>query len=437
MSSMPKLTDLQKVYTSEIGDTEEKRLWLDSNRLFDTAFIPGKNIEVDIKPRKATVKLNAAGKRIVQQRRGKPVIDIQNKELSAAFEGVTEVAIRIFTDRVEFTPLGEEYKQQQAKGRAENPMTFISMFSGGDTLGEGFKQAGFRPVAAVEIEDKYLEGGFEPNNPGVLTVCAPIQKVNWLSLPAADALLAGIPCNCWTPAGKAKAKDTGAAVEEAGDTGYLAFYVLEAIRTLRPGVVVLENVEAFASSAIANVVRNVLRQMGYFITERIFHAFDLGGHTKRKRMVMVASMKGPVEIPESVAPSGMTIEDHLEVPMDEREWLTAETNASIATFLRREAENQRPGSKKNFGIGRVRATDTVAPTITKHYMKRQMTQPVLVKEENGKEYFSWFSPRELARINGVPDSYELPTSATTACEIIGQGVDTGAFRVIAEAILAA
>jgi site-specific DNA-cytosine methylase len=174
--------------------------------------------------------------------------------------------------------------------------------------------------------------------------------------------------------------------------------------------------------------------MNYVITERIFHAYELGGHTKRKRMAMIASMKGPIHIPESVKPSGKVINDLLELSLQQREWLTEETDASIATFLRRERENQKPESQKNFGIGRVRATDTITPTITKYYQKRQMTQPILVKEEDGVEYFSWFTPRELARINGIPESYELPQSKTTACEIIGQGVDCTAFHLIAEAI---
>jgi len=432
VSKIPDIESIQKIYTSKLGTGVDKRLWLESNRLKETAFTPGEPILVDLEPNKAVITTNLLSNKTVAKRKDKPVIDIQNKEFSKAFAGVTNVTIRIFSDRIEIEPLAEETMQKEAKAKAENPLTFTELFSGGGTLSECFKMAGFKPVAAVELEDKYLET-YELNNPGCLTINSPIQNVDWTALPATDVLLAGIPCDNWCPAGKAKAKDTGKAVEEAGDTGYLAYYFLEAMRVMRPGFAVVEEVIGFAKSAIADVVRNVLRVMGYHLTETIFTSSEMGGMTKRKRYCMVASMKGPIKIPQSARFTQKKVRDILEIPMSERVWLTEETNQSIATFLRRERENNKTDSKRNFGVGRVDPDDSITPTVTKHYTKKQMTQPILYNKET--EEYSFFTSRELARLNGLPDSYVLPSSETTACEIVGQGVDVIAFSKVAEAIM--
>lgn len=425
-----------KIYTSSLKENSQgvKRIWLEANRLKRTAFTPGEGIIIETEPGKVTIRQALLGIRQVSQRRGKPLIDIQNKTITKALEGAKQITIRVFHDRIEVTPLKEGVLQRIAREKAENPITFVELCAGGSTLTEAFKSAGFKPVAAVELEDKYLET-YEENNPETMTYCTSLQLADWSLLPDADMVVAGIPCDKWCPQGKAKAKDTGEAVEEASDTGYLAYYFLEVMRLIRPGFGVIEEVVAFAQSAIAAMVRNVLIQMGYHITEAVLNSFDMGGLTKRTRYCMVASMKGPVELPASAKPSGKRIRDILEIPPEKRKWETAETSKSIATFLRRERENQEPGAKRNFGVGRVRLDDTIAPTVTKHYTKKQPTQPILYDEV--KDAYSFLTKRELARLNGLPDTFKLPSADTTACEIIGQGVCNVTFGAVANAIKAA
>ncbi|WP_461715421.1 DNA cytosine methyltransferase [Thiomicrolovo sp. ZZH C-3] len=420
-----------KVYTSAIGTENEKRIFLESNRLNDTEFLPGAAITLSLTPKRLVIRQTVLGHRIVSQRKGKPVLDIQNKALSEAFEGVENVCIKIYADRIEIEPLTEEQLQKKALAKATNPLTFIDLFAGGGTLTESFKLSGFKPVGAVEIVDAYL-GNYEKNNPGVFTYNTRIQDADWSLLPDADIVMGGAPCDKYCNAGKAKAVDTGEAVCEAGDTGYLAYYFLEAVRAIRPGIAVIEEVEGFAKSAIVDVVKNVLKAMQYHVTEAIFYAYDMGGMTKRKRYCLIGSMGKPVEIPTSAAASTKSIRDILEVPYDEREWHTAETNKSIANFLRREAENKQKDAKRNFGIGRVYIDDRVAPTVTKHYTKAQMSQPILYDPD--RDAFSFFLPVELARLNGLPPSYQLPESKTLASEIIGQGVDIPSWTAVADAI---
>lgn len=426
-----------KMASGTIGSGERKRVWLEAARLKETQFEPGTGISVEITPRLCVIRSTLLGERIVSQRRGKPVIDIDNKKLSQAFAGVTRVKVTVYKDRIEVRPLEEETKQQEAASRAKRPRTYAEIFCGGGTMSRAFSKA-FEVKWGVEIEEKYLEN-FEAAHPDALSVNMAVQDIDWSTLPKVDVLAAGIPCEAWSVAGKAKAADTGKAVCELGDTGYLGYYVLEAVRALRPAFFVLENVEGFAKrdAPFPNIFRRTLEQAGYRITEKVFYAHEHGGMTRRKRYVMVASM-APFAFPKAADGNAKRVRDILETAPELREWLTESDSSSIATFLRREREHRQPGSGRNFGIGRVRLDDTVTPTVTKHYMKRQMTQPILVREreEKGCEEFSFFAPRELARLNGLDDSFPLPASATTACEIVGQGVDAQVFERIARAIAA-
>lgn len=443
MSSLPHSTSLVsesvqaplKITSSSIGK-ERKRVFLEAARLKETEFEPGTAIHVDYGVRKCVITSSLLGERIVAQRKGKPVIDIDNKQIRESFKGVDNIKITIFPDRVEVVPLEEELKQHGAHARAKAPRTAAELFVGGGTTSKAISDAGFEVKWAVELEDKYLEN-FEANHPEATSINMSIQDIDWHSLPAVDCLLAGIPCEAWTPAGKAKARDTGSQTCELHDTGYLGYYVLEAIRALRPGYAVIENVPGFASekAPFPNIFKMVLSQMGYHVAQKVFYAHEYGGMTKRKRYCLVASAAEPYEFPEPTGPATATVESILEVPLASRRWLTAETNASIATFLRREAEHAKPGSTKNFGIGRVKPTDNITPTITKHYTKKQSTQPILCIEKEGVEQFSFFTKRELAALNSLPQDFVLPDAETTACEIIGQGTDYKSFLAIFDQIM--
>jgi DNA (cytosine-5)-methyltransferase 1 len=423
---------MKKVYTSKLSENRgEKRVWLESNRLLDTDFVPSTPIEVDIQKGKVTLKPSALGKHHVSQKRGKPIIDINNKKITEAFDGCMMVSIRIYSNKIVIMQLDEEKQQQRAKAKAENPVTMGEFFAGGGTLHSAFAQEGFQSKFAVDIEDDYLET-LEANFPDTLTINAPIQDINWKGLPEVDVLLAGIPCECFSASGVTSKNANGKASKEAGDTGSLGYYVLEAIRAIRPGVVVIEEVPNFKNSMMADIVRSVLTNAGYFISENVIQGDNFGGLTKRSRFVLVASMKEGVEIPLGNGAIKKTVESILEIPLDEREWLTEENSASIATFKRREQEAKDKGN--GFRMADCLPSDTCGvATVTKGYYKRRLTDPIL-KQHSSKEAYSFFTPRELARINGLPDSYILPTSKTRAGEIIGQGVSVDAFAEVARAI---
>lgn len=63
------------------------------------------------------------------------------------------------------------------------------------------------------------------------------------------------------------------------------------------------------------------------------------------------------------------------------------------------------------------------------------SRQVLLKIENGAVSARLLSPREAARVMGLPDCYALPESVTAALKLVGDGVSPPVVRWIAEAIL--
>lgn len=434
MSKVPTRPDPIKFKTSILGEHRgNKRLWIDKARLSETSFRPGESIDVKVTKQKAVITIFEQGERIVSQRRGEPVIDINNKEISKAFKGISEVTMRIERNRIVITPLKEETEQKRAlcKINSKHP-TFIDIFAGGGTLTESFKASGAVPVAAVEIEDRYLDV-YEKNNPDATTYATPLQNLDVSLLPDADIVLAGVPCECFSTSGIAKRNSCGLESKESGDTGYLAYYVLQIIGAIRPATVVIEEVPAFANSAICDIVRNVLRSYGYiYQSEAMLDGSKMGSMTKRKRFCMVASMKKGFSFTCSPSLFRKTFGDILDVSIEEREWLTEENSATIRTYFRRMEEHKAKSngfSMQAFGID-----DEITGTFTKGYYKRRLTDPIL-KHPTKAGHYSFMLPRELARIHDLPESYKLPEAKTTAGEIIGQGVDGNMFKAVAHGVM--
>ena len=66
------------------------------------------------------------------------------------------------------------------------------------------------------------------------------------------------------------------------------------------------------------------------------------------------------------------------------------------------------------------ARDDMAPTCVAHYAKDLGTR--LVKDDRFPHGVRPYSVREYARLQGVPDTFQFPTSTRNAYRMIGNGV---------------
>ena len=183
-----------KSYVQKVGRHRgHRRIWLESRKLEEAGFEPGIPIRLGGEGPRVVVEPSLLGERVVQRRRDRPVLDLNNAAISRAFEGIERVVVRIFPERIVIEPLPEEMaqKRQRAKRRAARPR-YLEIFAGGGTLAKAFADAGFAPVGAVELEDAYLEN-YEANFPAAETFCGPVEAFDPADLPDAEVIAGGFP----------------------------------------------------------------------------------------------------------------------------------------------------------------------------------------------------------------------------------------------------
>ena len=411
---------------------DTSRIYIESAKLEQAGLSAGTPISVDVSKQKVVITVAEEGERIITSRKNRPIIDICNKSLTEAFVGVENIVIKLSNDKIVVEPLYEELKRKKAKAnlKKKSNIRYMEIFAGGGTLSKAFFDEGFDLRCAVELEKKYIES-YEENFPNAMTYCGTVEHIDIRDLPDIDVLAAGIPCEGYSQAGITGRGKNGKNAE-IHPTGHLGFFVLSIIKALMPAAVVVEESPNFQKSAMATLTYAVLKSLGYTINETILNANDYGSISKRVRYCMVATLKDEeFEFPKPV-PSLFkdTIGDILEIPLTEREWLTEENSSTIAGMKKQERKHQTRGN--GFRIAGVESHKTACSTITKGYQKRRLTDPVLT---DGKGGYSFFTPRELASINGLPRDFIIPEHIkSTSSEIIGQGVCYHPFRAVAKQI---
>lgn len=105
-----------------------------------------------------------------------------------------------------------------------------------------------------------------------------ITAVDWTRVEPVDVLTAGFPCQPWSAAGRQRGTD---------DPRHLWPAVATAVRVLRPGVVVLENVSGFAVRGAPAVLAD-LAGLGYDARWLRLPASHIGAPHRRERWFALA-----------------------------------------------------------------------------------------------------------------------------------------------------
>lgn len=117
----------------------------------------------------------------------------------------------------------------------------------------------------------------EATHPDALNL-GDITAVDWATVAPVDVLTGGYPCQPFSHAGKRKG---------AKDVRHLWPYVLEAIRHLRPRLVILENVRGHLTLGFANVLAD-LASVGFDARWGIVRASDAEAPHQRARLFIIA-----------------------------------------------------------------------------------------------------------------------------------------------------
>lgn len=163
-------------------------------------------------------------------------------------------------------------------------LTFGDIYAGAGLFSEGFRQAGFEPRFAVEIDREAVKSYKRNVGPHAIHASATevgvVEKVN--------VLIAGPPCQGFSTLGRMDPLDV---------RNNLCLAVLPWIDAVDPNVVVVENVPPFLRSRHWALLSKGLKKRGYTIDTWELDAADFGTPQLRRRAFTVASRIGHVPPP--------------------------------------------------------------------------------------------------------------------------------------------
>lgn len=175
-------------------------------------------------------------------------------------------------------------------------LTAVDLFSGCGGLSLGLKRAGFDVLAAID-NDPLANETYFANHPDTLLLQADISDVSAsrlmqrLKLDRRELdLLAGCPpCQ-----GFSSLRTLNGQRRVREPMNDLVFQFLRFVRVLRPKMIMMENVPGLARNKRLAKFCAVLSSLGYHWTYDVLDAADFGVPQRRRRMILLASLEGPI-----------------------------------------------------------------------------------------------------------------------------------------------
>jgi DNA (cytosine-5)-methyltransferase 1 len=179
----------------------------------------------------------------------------------------------------------------------ERQFTAVEVFAGGGGLAVGLREAGFRTVAAVELEP-HAAATFKANHPTVQVFRQDVRTVHGsMIMPLAggrvDALAACPPCQGFSSLTSKWRKDDprNSLVAEVGRLA----------DELRPRAIMVENVPGLAQKGrpLFDALLEQLHSLGYVTNWAVLQVADFGVPQRRRRLVLLAGLGFHIDMPSA------------------------------------------------------------------------------------------------------------------------------------------
>lgn len=321
----------------------------------------------------------------------------------------------------------------------------IDLFAGIGGIRMGFDQAFGHDINTVFVSewDSNAQKTYNANFPSVRPINGDITKIDEKDVPEFDICLAGFPCQAFSLAGQRK----GFSDDYKGmSRGTLFFDVARICSHHKPKVIFCENVKGLTihdKGKTFKIIVGTLEEMGYKVFHKVLNSKDFGVPQNRERIYIVAFRNDIA--PQTFnfpRPSGVRvcIQDIMESePVPAKYYLSTQ----YMDTLRRHKERH---AAKGNGFGyEIRPLDGIAGAIVCGGMGRErnliidhrqknLTPTTHIKGEINHEGIRKMTPREWARLQGFPDSYQLVLADGPLYKQFGNSVTVPVIRAIAEEI---
>lgn len=301
-------------------------------------------------------------------------------------------------------------------------LKFIDLFAGIGGIRIPFSELGAECVFSSEW-DKHAQQTYFMNH-GHLPE-GDITQIDAETIPNFDILLAGFPCQPFSNAGLKKGfEDT---------RGTLFFDVCRIADYHKPKVILLENVKGFKShnkGQTFQVVEQTLHNLGYSLYSKVLNARDFGLPQNRERIFIVAFLNDFFQQQEQFnfpVPLLNTVKvgDILDKEVDAKYTIS---DRLWDGHKRRKEEHLAKGN--GFGYSLFHHDSPYTSTISARYYKDGSEILIAQEGKNPRK----LTPKEAGRLQGFPESFQLPSSSMQAYKQFGNSVPVPVVRSIAKKI---
>jgi len=305
-------------------------------------------------------------------------------------------------------------------------MRALSLFCGAGGMDLGFKQAGFQITWANDI-NQYAVKTYE-GNLGLKPLCKNIASVR--AFPPAEVVLGCNPCQGYSVAGKRDPKDP---------RNYLYREVVRCLKQVQPQLFVVENVKGLATLYQGKFLRLILKSFekaGYNVYHELLNAKHYGAPQDRERIFIVGVRK---DIPTKYAFPNRTHGPGFRPYVTLREALHG-----LRISLPKEEYYDGPFRFYYMSRNRRRGWNEVSYCIQSHaeWIPLHPSSPRMVFKSKDhwaftdrRSRYRRLSPRECARIQTFPDTFEFYGPLQSRYRQIGNAVPPRLARVIARSLL--
>lgn len=287
-----------------------------------------------------------------------------------------------------------------------NKWRTVDLFAGVGGIRLGFESNNFITVFANDFEAKCADT-YDRNFKTSKLIVEDIKNISADDIPDCDFILGGFPCQAFSIAGYRQGFD-----DEKG-RGNLFFEIARIIKAKQPIGFLLENVKNLKThdnGRTFNVIEQTLNELGYHIKVRVLNSMEYGNVPQNRERIYIVGFKKKEQIDRFEFPKPIeltkTVKDILENSVDKKYYYEGKP-----LYDRLKNEVTVEGEVYQWRRQYVRQNKKgVCPTLTANMGTGGHNVPIIFDGKGIRK----LTPRECFRIQGFPDSYELPNIADSA-----------------------
>lgn len=287
----------------------------------------------------------------------------------------------------------------------------LGMLGGFDFLGNHYERLAYEITFAVDFDAKAV--ATYNHNFTHKAICADVTSVDFSAIDDVDVMIGGFPCQSFSTVNPTK--DTNDA------RANLYKQIVRFLQTKKPKYFICENVKGLLTLQGGAIIRKIVSEFescGYKVVFKLLKAVEFGIPQRRERVIIVGvrtdlgvtySFPRRINTESNAVPLSRVIDT---LAIDDKKYY----------FSERAVQGMK-NAKNNMKRGLWQDLNGPCLTITSHLAKTSINSrdPVLLVDSE-TELYRRFTPREAARIQSFPDSFEFPVSDSFAYKQIGNAV---------------